>query len=342
MKKVIAILLGTLLTLSVVGCGNSSNGESANNTGNEAKESVKVAGIVFQEDQFMKLLSLGYEAAAKEYGVEVLLSNTNNDQAKEVELINTYISQGLDGIAISPLNQTASIQALKGANEKGISVSIANTALENTEFISGGFTSDNYLLGKQTGEIAAEFIKENYAEGEEVRVALLQFRSQLPELSALRSDGFVDQIKDIPGVIVVADQDGYMQDQSIQTAGDIITAQASQGGVDIFWAANDGGTIGAVMAVKNAGLSGETYVFGTDAAEQQLAMIRDEDNILQCVTGQDPYMIGYKTMEVLIQDIKGEESEYEAGKTQIQEGILLSREDTEGLAEFEETLKTYK
>lgn len=337
MKKIISVLLAVLLiTLSFIGCEKSENSDS------ETEKSIKVAGIVFQEDQFMKLLSFGYKAAADDYGVEVLLSNTNNDQAKEVELINTYISQGLDGIAISPLNQTASIEALIRANESGMAVSIANTALDDADFISGGFTSDNYLLGQQTGEVAAEFIKANYAEGKEVRVALLQFRSQLPELSALRSDGFVDQIKDIPGVIIVADQDGYMQDESIQTAGDIITAQTSQGGVDIFWAANDGGTIGAVMAVKNSGLAGETFVFGTDAAEQQLAMLRSEDNILQAVTGQDPYMIGYKTMEVLIQQIRGEESDYEFGKTQVQEGILLKRQDTSGLDAFEATLETYK
>ncbi|MGL5256242.1 MAG: substrate-binding domain-containing protein, partial [Proteocatella sp.] len=125
-------------------------------------------------------------------------------------------------------------------------------------------------------------------------------------------------------------------------AGDIITAQATKGGVDIFWAANDGGTIGAVMAVKNAGLSGKTFVFGTDAGEQQLEMLKSSDNILQAVTGQDPYMIGYKTMEVLIKDIKGEDTGFEKGKTQIQDGILLSRTDSAGLDSFEESLKKFK
>lgn len=336
MKKMLSVLLLLSMILTVSACGNAKSQEGS------SEEVIKVAGVVFQEDQFMRLLSMGYKAAADEYGVKVSLSNTNNDQSKEVELINTYISQEIDGIAISPINHVASIETLKSASEKGISVSIANTDLEKAPFIAGGFTSDNYLLGQQTGESCAAFIKENYKEGEEVRVALLQFRSQLPELSALRSDGFVDQIKDIPGVVIVADQDSWMQDQAIQTAGDIITAQASQGGVDIIWGANDGATIGSVMAVKNAGLSGKTYVFGTDAAEQQLKMLKNEDNILQAVTGQDPYMIGYKTMEVLIKEIKGEDTGYEKGKTQIQPGILLERSNEEGLDEFAKQLEEYK
>ncbi len=333
MKK---LMLLSLMVLTVVLFGSCNNKESKNDT------SPKVAGIVFQEDQFMKLLSLGYKAAADDYGAIVMLANTNNDQSKEVELINTYMTQNLDGIAISPLNQTASIEALQRAYNKGISVSIANTALDNSPFISGGFTSDNYLLGKQTGEVCAEFIRNNYPRGSEVRIAVLNFKSQLPEMSTLRTNGFLDQILDIPGVTLVADQVGYLQDKAIQTAGDIITAQASQGGVDIIWAANDGGTIGAVMAVKNAGLSGKTFVFGTDAAEQQLGMLRNQDNILQAVTGQDPYQIGYKTMEVLLKDILGIPSDYEKGKTQIQEGILLSRTNPEGLNNFEESLKLYK
>ena len=48
----------------------------------------------------MMLMQKGYQAAADDYGVECMLANTNNDQAKEAELISTYTSQKLDGIAI--------------------------------------------------------------------------------------------------------------------------------------------------------------------------------------------------------------------------------------------------
>lgn len=346
MKKKLFLMLVVSLSIFMVACGSNSSNSSSSDNSDKAPESkakkIKVAGIVFQEDQFMKLLQMGYQAAGKEYDAKVLVSNTNNDQAKEVELINTYIAQKVDGIAISPLNETASIQALKGANEKGIAVAVCNTELTNSDFIVGGFTSDNYLLGKQTGEVAAEFIKKNYAEGEEVRVAIIQFKSQLPDLSMQRSDGFKDQIKDIPGVVFVADQDAWLQDKSVQTVGDIITAQESQGGIDIVWAANDGGTIGAVMAVKNANKAGEVFVFGTDAAEQQLGMLRNEDNVLQAVTGQDPFMIGYKTMEVLLKDIKGEDTGYEKGNSVIVEGILLDRSNADSLDVFESDLEKYK
>ena len=66
-------------------------------------DKITLAGVVFQDDQFMNTLTKGYTDAGAKYGVKVLTANTNNDQAKEAELIQTYVSQGVNGIAIAPL-----------------------------------------------------------------------------------------------------------------------------------------------------------------------------------------------------------------------------------------------
>ena len=92
-------------------------GEEQTDTSGAGKS---IAGIVFQEDQFFKLMSAGYEAAAKDLGYEIQLSNVTNDQMKETELVNTYTAQGVAGIAISPLSATIlrrhlRFQAIKGS-----------------------------------------------------------------------------------------------------------------------------------------------------------------------------------------------------------------------------------
>lgn len=332
MKKVVAALLVTTMVFSLTACSGKEAQTGTKETPTKSK--IKVAGVVFQEDQFMKLMQMGYQAAADDYGAQVMLSNTNNDQAKEAELINTYITQKLDGIAISPLNETSSMQTLKTAYDAGLQIAVGNTPLKDADFVCGGYTSDNYNLGELTGKEARKFIEEKL-DGK-ARVALLQFKSQLPEQSEARMNGFVDQIKDLPGVEIVADQDAWLQDQAVQVASDILTANEAKGGIDIIWAANDGGTIGATMAVKNANKSGSTYVFGTDAAEQQAAFIKSEDNILQCVTGQDPFAIGYNTMEVLIKAINGEETS--KGNEVIVPGLVLTREDLDAVTAFEKDL----
>jgi simple sugar transport system substrate-binding protein/ribose transport system substrate-binding protein len=295
---------------------------------------IRVAGVVFQEDQFMKLLQKGFEDAAKAAGAECLLANTNNDQAKETELINTYISQQIDGIAIAPLSNTTSVAMLKRASDAGLKIAVCNTNLTNAPFIVGGYTSDQKELGRRTGEVCRKFITQKL--GGKAKIAILQFKSLLPEQSGDRTSGFLEEVKKLPGVEIVADQDAWLQDRAVQVAGDILTAHPE---VNIIWSANEGGTIGAAMAVKNAGKAGQVFVFGTDASEQIVQMLKDPANVLQAVTGQDPYTQGYKTMETLIKAIKGGDISKTKGKCIPVPGITLSRDDKAGIEKFEQDLK---
>ena len=38
-----------------------------------------VAGVVFQDDQFMKSMTQGFEDAGTKYGIKVVTANTNNE-----------------------------------------------------------------------------------------------------------------------------------------------------------------------------------------------------------------------------------------------------------------------
>jgi hypothetical protein len=69
----------------------------------------RIAGIVFQEDQFFRLVLFGMRDAAKREGVELLEANSAGKPDKEIQLVNTYAAQGVDGIVISPLSARASI-----------------------------------------------------------------------------------------------------------------------------------------------------------------------------------------------------------------------------------------
>lgn len=324
-RKLLALLIGLIFVFALTACGGATKDPSK----------MTVAGVVFQEDQFMKLLTAGYTDAAKAAGVKCLTGNTNNDTAKEVELINTYISQKVNGIAIAPRDSKTAEPVLKKADEKGIKIAITNTDLSSASYIVGGYTSDSKQIGETSGKAAHDFIKNKL--GGKAKVAILQFKSQVPEQSTARVDGFKSALKDLgDGIEYVADQDAWLQDAAVQKAGDILTAHPE---VNIIFAANDGGTIGATMAVKNAGKAGKCFVFGVDTGTQQIEMLKSDDNILQAITGQDPYNMGYKAMETLIKSIKGEDVTATKGKTIIVPGTLLSRDNPDGITKFETDLK---
>ena len=138
-----------------------------------AKGKPKVAGVVFQEDQFMKLLQLGYKDTAVKAGFDFYPGNTNGDAAKEAEFLNTYVTY--KGVAISPISEGASMKVIADAAAKGLAVGISNFTLTTAPYITGAFTSDNYDLGKTCGTAAAAFITEKL--GGKANVAILQFKS---------------------------------------------------------------------------------------------------------------------------------------------------------------------
>ncbi len=316
MKKALAILL----TLMLVVMGSAALAQSKT-----------IAGVVFQEDQFMKMLSDGYAAAAKDLGYEILLANTNNDQSKESEIINTYVSQGIAGVAISPLNSDTSPAVLGDASDAGLHVAICNTHIDSFPFAVANYSADNFTFCNQTGQAAVEFIQANYPADKVINLALVQFKTQIPEQSADRVNGFMAAL-DAAGIKyqVVADQDAWLQDMAVAKAGDMLSANPD---IDIIYAANDGGTVGSTMAVDNAGLAGKVFVFGTDGSEQIVGLLKDANNILQAVTAQNPYEIGYNTVVALVNRIEGKTFEGE-GVDNIIAGIPLNRNDVAGLDAF--------
>lgn len=327
MKKVFAVAVVAVLLAAV--------GPNLFAAGSGEAGKPKVAGVVFQEDQFMKLMQMGYRDAALKAGFEFFPANTNGDAAKESEFLNTYVTQGYKGVAISPISEGASMKVIADAAGKGLFVGISNFTLTNAPYMTGSFTSDNYDLGKTCGLAAAAFIKEKL--GGKAKIAILQFKSLLPEQSGARVNGFLDQVKGIPGVEVIADQDAWLQDKAISVAGDIITAKGND--LTLIFSANEGGTIGATMAVKNAGKEGKIFVFGFDGSEQMVQLLKDPANVLQAAIAQDPYNIGVKTMESLAKAIKGEDYSATKGKTTIVPGILLERKNGAGLDAFLADLK---
>jgi len=336
MKKIIALLLALVMVVGLVACGEKAPEaapekapeaapEAAPETAPEAsEEEIVVAGIVFQDDQFMNMLTKGYVAAAEEAGVKILTDNTNNDQAKETELINTYLAQGVKGLAIAPLNTDASVAALRAADEQGMKVALTNIDLADAEFIVAGYTSDDYTNCRLVGKEAAEIIKAKHGD-ETIKIAIVQFKSLLPDNSGNRVKGYLDSL-DEAGIKyeIVADQDAWMQDTALETASAILTAHPD---VNVIITVNDGGTIGSTMAVQNAGLSEQIMVFGHDGSDQISSMILDDACPLQAVVAQDPYGQGYNAMSALIAAIKGGDYSATQGKCEYLDGIVLSCRD---------------
>ena len=316
MKQVVSMLLAVVVFVGMVGHNAI------------AEDKITIAGIVFQEDQFMRIVQIGMDEAAEKADVELLKANSNNKLDKEIQLIDTYISRKVDAIAITPLSSKASIPALKKAHEKGIKIITFNSPIE-ADFPVSYINSSQLELGSGTGKVARKYIEEQL--GGKAKIAVLAFDSLLPEISDERVQGFLNELEGLDYELV-SRQDAWLAEAATKKGGDIITANPE---VDIIYAANEGGTVGAVMAVKASGKADKIKVFGIDASEQLANFLLAEDDILQAVTGQQPIEIGRKSLEVAVKAVKGEPFE----DMVIVPGLVLQRSKPEDVNEYKEWLK---
>lgn len=289
----------------------------------------RIAGVGFQNDQFFKLIEIGMKDAAAKNGVDLSLGNSAGSLDKEISLIDTYIAEKKQALVIAPFNQKASIPALQRAHESGIKVITYDSYVE-ADFPVSVIRSDQVSLGKQTGEEAVKYIQEKM--GGRANVAVITYISLLPEPASQRTSGFEEEIKKLPGVKIVAKQDAWLAEKAVSVVEAILTAHPE---VDLIWAANEGGTVGAVTAVRNAGKAGKIVVFGTDISEQMCDFLLAEDNILQAVTGQKPLEIGAQAMETAVRALKGETVE----KLVALPGILFTRRQPEEVKKQKEYLR---
>lgn len=315
----LALTLAMVGLLLFIGCGKKV----------ETAGKKKIAGIVFQEDQFFRLVLFGMRDAAAAGGVELLEANSAGKPDKEIQLVNTYVASGVDAIVVSPLSAKASVSALSRAREKGIVIVTYNTNVEGN-IPATYIESDQRDLGRSTGRAAREYIERHL--GGKAQIGILAFQSQAPEQSTARTEGFKEEVTRLPGVAIVAEQDAWLAEQAVKKSGDILTAHP---GINILWAANEGGTAGAVMAVKNSGRGGKVKVFGTDAGEQLADFLLSDDDILQAITGQRPYEIGSEAVKAALTVLNGGTV---PASTSLP-GLLLARSDPDGVREFKARLK---
>ena len=287
-----------------------------------------IAGIVFQQDQYMKTVQMGMKSASDASGVTLLDANSDNKLEKESQLIDTYIARGVNAIALTPLSKDGSIPAIKKARDAGITVVTFGTTV-NGDGAQASVVSSDHDLGANTGKEAHAFL-EKIAPGRKVKIATVAFKSLLPEQSNGRVDGFLDQVKN--QVEVVSQQDAWLTEKAISVVSDIITANPD---IEMIYAANEGGTIGAVQAVKKAGKEGKIFVFGIDGTEQLSKMLLDKDNVLQAVTAQQPFEVGRLAIQAAnaILDKKPFE------KNVLVPVLSLSRNSAEGVNKFLADLK---
>jgi simple sugar transport system substrate-binding protein len=134
------LLLTVLALAALVAAGCGGDDDSSNNSDTGASETVdqtQGSGLTFamvthsDEGSFWSVVKKGAEQAAKQEGVKLTWSPSNNDPEKQAQLIDAAVSQKVDGLAVSVPNASAIRGALNKAKAAGIPIVTLNSGAED-------------------------------------------------------------------------------------------------------------------------------------------------------------------------------------------------------------------
>ena len=132
---VFLVLVGGVLVLA--GCGGGDDNDNGRASGDKVdltqKKDVTIAVITHGSgDSFWAVAKKGAEDAGKDLGVTVKYSESNNKPEEQAQLIESAVTEGVDGIAVSAPDPDAIRDSVKTAVDAGIPVVTLNSGAEES------------------------------------------------------------------------------------------------------------------------------------------------------------------------------------------------------------------
>jgi ribose transport system substrate-binding protein len=239
----------------------------------------------------------GIKAEAPKAGVEVfmLAPQSGADINGQMGMIQDVITRGVDAIILSTHDEAAAAPLVKKAVDAGIEVTIVNSDIAN--FPTPVHAVVGYLQRAGTHKIG-DYLLEKLG-GKPAKVGVIE---GLPGYhSTERVGGFLDAVKDKPGIEVVASIPGGWNVEGGNTAGmDLLQAHPE---INVVFAANDYMILGVAQAAKSLGKS-DLILLGNDG---------DTGAGLEPIAGGDvtatvnttPFVMGQIAFQVTVDALNG-------------------------------------
>src|SRR5690606_6661735 len=141
-KKLLASLLA--VGLMQVGCGRSTPDDR------------KVIGVsmLSLQSEFVVNVKDAMEDAAEEQGIRLIVNDAQREAIRQVQQVESFISQGVDAIILNPCEMEASSPAVRKAQEAGIPIINVNS---ETSATPDGFVGSR---DEESAELALEYLAE--------------------------------------------------------------------------------------------------------------------------------------------------------------------------------------
>ncbi len=294
MKKTLALALAVVMSLGLLaGCGgggNTSTPAQSNPGTSQPAASNPAASIpdapagggtvgvcIYKfDDAFMTTYRNALQEILEGKGYKVTVVDGNNDQSKQNEQINTFITQGVDALIINPCMTSAAdsiIATVKAANVPTVLINREPTAEQMSAYDKLVYVGCD---AAQSGTFQGELILETPNKGDingDGKVSYIMIQGDPENIDAqLRTEYSVKALKDAG--IEVEELDLQRGDWDREKGQTICANDLAQYGdkIEVVFCNNDDMAIGALQSIQAAGrkVNEDIYLVGVDALDAAL------------------------------------------------------------------------
>jgi ribose transport system substrate-binding protein len=218
-----------------------------------------------------------------------------DDRSSQIDVVQTFVGQGVNGIVLAPLDRTALVAPVELAVGAKIPVVVIDSGLESDKQAS--FIATNNLDGgKQGGKRLGEILD---GKG---KVLLLRYQEGSASTEQ-REAGFLEAIKAFPGITVISSDQyaGPTRETALTASQNLLNRYKSE--ISGVFCPNESSATGMLLALKELGLNGKLKYVAFDASDVLLAGLRAGD--IQGLVVQDPFNMGYLGVKHVVDAIKG-------------------------------------
>lgn len=259
-------------------------------------EKLLVVGVslLTRAHQFYQEMEAAMVEEAARQNVTLKVQSAEFDAARQLQQVQTFLSQHVDALILCPVNSQGSGSAVALANEQKVPVFTADIASKTGDVVCH-VASDNEQGGALVGEYLAERL------GGKGEVAVIDY----PVVTSVqeRVRGFERALAKHPGIRIVtrAALTSAVKAQAFAKAQDLLQSRPTLKGV---FGINDDCAIGVLQAATATGRE-DLVVVGFDATPEAVQYIRQR-SVLKADASQFPAVIGRAVVDAVARHSLGE------------------------------------
>ena len=196
------------------------------------------------------------KAEAKKRGIDLKFADAQQKQENQIKAIRSFIAQGVDAILVAPVVATGWDNVLKEAKEAEIPVVLLDRQIDAPDDLYlTAVTSDQVHEGK----VAGDFLVKDVGDKQCNVVELQGTTGSSPAIN--RKKGFADAIAGHDNIKIIRSQTGdFTRTKGKEVMESFIKAENGGKNICALYAHNDDMAVGAIQAIKEAGLKPGTDI----------------------------------------------------------------------------------